>query len=307
MQLTSVSSAALQPSVDPNRSKLNSIANTFDAMSDVAALIAQMGQNLLAAKAQLPQMPGASGASGAPGAAGAGGLGAIGALLQSATQMLTMLAPLLQALSNSLGGANQSAHGIANQLPGNGMGVGPSLARPSAPLAQNPISAAAGGLGGAIGGAVGGPVGAAVGNAAGNLAGTVLNAATRPQGNPAAFFNPAANALVPPTAAGVTNAAAAAGGAVGAAVGNAVAGPQGAVLGQVIGQVIGQAAGGAATPTPASLAAVPGKVIGVDIGAGNQAAALAWAKANGGPTMTQADMTQGMNLYSIFNNGQRMF
>jgi hypothetical protein len=36
-------------------------------------------------------------------------------------------------------------------------------------------------------------------------------------------------------------------------------------------------------------------------------AALGWAQAYGGPNMQQSDIQQGMNLYSIFNSGSRMF
>jgi len=35
--------------------------------------------------------------------------------------------------------------------------------------------------------------------------------------------------------------------------------------------------------------------------------ALNWAQTYGGPNMQQSDVTQGMNLYSIFNSGNRMF
>jgi hypothetical protein len=36
-------------------------------------------------------------------------------------------------------------------------------------------------------------------------------------------------------------------------------------------------------------------------------AALSWAQAYGGPNMQQSDIQQGMNLYSVFNTGSRMF
>jgi len=36
-------------------------------------------------------------------------------------------------------------------------------------------------------------------------------------------------------------------------------------------------------------------------------AALGWAQTYGGPNMQQSDIQQGMNLYSIFNSGSRMF
>lgn len=327
MSINSLNSVALQPQViDPSRAKLNAVANTFDAMSDVATMIAQMAQNLAAAKAQLGATPGAAGPQ------SMNPLGGIGALLQSASQLLTMLTPLLQALSNTLGGANLPANNLANQLPGNGLGVGPSIARPTtgAP-AQTPNTAAGGTLGSAIGGAVGGPAGAAVGQAAGQLAGAAVDVACQAAGpKPAlsvpgnglgvgpALPRPPVTTPVPTVAPAVTNATTAAGAAVGTAIGQAVGGAQGAIIGQQVGAAVGQVVGQAVTagtaptiagtaPTIAGTSSVlPNQVIGADIGANTQAAALAWARATGGPNLTQAELTQGMNLYSIFNNGQRM-
>lgn len=43
------------------------------------------------------------------------------------------------------------------------------------------------------------------------------------------------------------------------------------------------------------------------LGVNNQTSALQWAQMYGGANQTQADLQQGMNLYSIFNTGSRMF
>lgn len=43
------------------------------------------------------------------------------------------------------------------------------------------------------------------------------------------------------------------------------------------------------------------------LGVNNQTSALQWAQMYGGANQTQSDLQQGMNLYSIFNTGSRMF
>lgn len=101
-----------------------------------------------------------------------------------------------------------------------------------------------------------------------------------------------------------------AGAQIGSAIGGAVGGVPGAQLGASIGNVAGTAAGvalGANGVNGLNNGFVPVATVGIGSGVMTTDAARAWALANGGANQTASDIQQGMNLYSIFNTGDRMF
>lgn len=108
------------------------------------------------------------------------------------------------------------------------------------------------------------------------------------------------------------NALGAAGGTLGGLAGGAVAGPVGASVGSTLGSAAGTVAGTAlASELGVPTTGMPGGLTSVNtpaqFGGMSREAALGWAVMNGGPNMQANDITQGMNLYSIFNSGNRMF
>lgn len=99
-----------------------------------------------------------------------------------------------------------------------------------------------------------------------------------------------------------------AGAQIGAAVGGAIAGAPGAQIGAAIGGAAGTAAGAALGGTPGvNTGFTPVATVGIGNGSMTADAARSWALANGGRNQTVDDIRQGMNLYSIFNSGDRMF
>jgi len=222
----------------------NALSSSLDVASSLTLMMNALLQNVLKSAQQQPGL-GATPGLGTPGLGStqSGGNGLAG-LLQSLTQLLSAVTPLLQALSGGMG-ANQPATQFASQLPGNGMGIGPQV-RPAStmPMSTATLPSALGAagqtLGTVAGGALGGPTGAAVGGALGGAAGTIAGTAIN-----AELGVPANNTF--------------------------------------------------SANTPAQ------------IGGMSRQSALAWAQANGGANMQASDITQGMNLYSIFNTGNRMF
>ena len=100
----------------------------------------------------------------------------------------------------------------------------------------------------------------------------------------------------------------AAGQTLGTVAGGALGGPTGAAVGGALGGAAGTIAG---TAINAELGVPANNTFSANtpaqIGGMSRQSALAWAQANGGANMQASDITQGMNLYSIFNTGNRMF
>lgn len=258
----------------------NALSSTLDVASGLTLMMNSLLQNVLKSAQQQPGLgnPGLGnpglGAPGIrpPGVGGPPQLGGLGGLLQSMTQLLSAVMPLMQALSGGLG-ANPNAMQFANQMPGAGMGIGPQL-RPQMPMAYPT------------------PMG-------------------MPQQFPTQMGMPGNGLMgVGPS---LTNAFGAAGGALGGLAGGALGGPVGATLGSTLGGAAGTVAGTVLAselgmPTTGRPGANGFSVnTPVQIGGMSPQSALSWAITNGGPNVQASDIMQGMQLYSIFNTGNRMF
>lgn len=322
MSINSIQSSALNTAgaAGARPAIKEALTSTMDVASGLTMLMNALMQNMLKAAQQQPGVGAPAGGAATP--LGANGMNNLGGMLQGLTQLLSAIAPLLQALSaGGMGGAKPNAMQFANQLPGAGMGMGSSL--------PNSLGAAGGALGSAVGAAAGGPAGGALGGALGNAAGVAAGLgldAARPQmtvlGGSASRpgLNLGAETFVRPQVPAMganpslPNALGAAGGALGSAAGGALGGPTGAAVGGAVGQAAGTVAGVAlanemGVPTTARPGFNAGKITPeMPIGSGmSSESALAWAVANGGQNLTTADIKQGMNLYNIFNGGQRAY
>lgn len=233
--------------------------------------------------------------------------------------------PLLQVLSSALEVGTQGTQ-LVNSLLMNLMRASqqaPSAAAPSTTSAPQPFNSGLGAIGGLLQSFAGllqsmAPLLQSLSGTNGfgtNAPAQKIGVQLAPVGlsTPLASAGAAGGVAAP---GGLSNA----GAQIGAAVGGALGGPAGAQIGAVIGSVAGGVAGtalSAATGNPAAAGIAgatglpntgsPFTTIGIGSGAMTADAARAWALANGGVTQTAAETRQGMNLYSIFNSGNRMF
>lgn len=276
-----------------NASVNTALSSGLDAASSITQLMSLLLMNMLRSAQQVPQAgitPGLGGPGGAQ-----GGNGMLG-LLQSLVQLMQAIAPLMQALGNgNMGGANRPAGQLAGQFPGGGLGVGPQLPAGGGVATGIPV-------GMPVGGGLGvGPQVSASGSAAGSI------------GIGVPVGTPVLTAGVPLAGGGlgVGPAVSASGSANGSAVlstplGNLsiAGGVSGGVNAGVPGIGIPVGAGGVATGIP--IAASPTLMLTPQGGVTPQAA-LTWAQTYGGPNLQTQDLMQGMNLYSLFTSGRKMF